>query len=204
MMNQKRQHICHKQMGQPDDCRTLSLSYDPNANIGRTILDLVNLAREAGLEELVVTHLVGAKLRVRFPACQVENGEPRAAHGPRRSHVGLYKIGSVRFHVSTQPNRSVVRACKKDLARKVYPVLVVIPEKLLTAKVFAEELGIQNQLTVFALDEFIAANILQMSSERSKRSFEIFDSVIDEYNRRVEKLESGCAPRIILCRTRSV
>jgi hypothetical protein len=77
-------------------------------------------------------------------------------------------------------------------------VLVVPRDKVEKARTIAEVEEIDKQLTILALEDFIADNVIEISVDRQTDCLSTLKDIIDEYNRRVQEVENEAALRIEL------
>ncbi len=80
----------------------------------------------------------------------------------------------------------------------VHPVLLVPKRYVEKAKVYAEIAGIQNRATILAIEDFITQNIIEMSTQQQQDFFSTLKAIIDEYNRRLEEVETDMSLKIDL------
>lgn len=60
----------------------------------------------------------------------------------------------------------------------------------------AELEGIESHLTILALEDFIAHNVIEISVEQQTDFLATLKEIIEEYNRRVEEVETDTALKI--------
>jgi len=68
---------------------------------------------------------------------------------------------------------------------------------------FAEYTGIEKYLSVIAIEDFIAFNIIEMATGDQARFLEILQEIINIYNERLEEVETDtfiCLPSFLVFR----
>lgn len=159
----------------------------------RSILDQAKGKSGGKVEQ----HLVGAKLQQRYSDKKVQN-YPGHAGDAQTKRSGDFEINSISYHVTANPNRGHIEKCKTNVTSNRIPVLVVPRDEVKTAQVLAKDAGIDERITILALEEFIANNVLEISVERGYGIFETLYAIIEEYNRRVEEVETDMSLKIEL------
>jgi hypothetical protein len=77
-------------------------------------------------------------------------------------------------------------------------VLVVPREKEGHARALAEDEGIGSRITILTLEDFIAGNVIEISTEKQTDFFATLKDIVEEYNRRIEEAETDMALKIDL------
>jgi hypothetical protein len=145
----------------------------------------------------VEQHLVGAKLQRRHPDRSIPNF-PGHAGDAQTGRKGDFDVDGISYHVTTTPGPDVIRKCKANAESNRHPVLVVPRDRVEKARTLAEVEGIDKQLTILALEDFIADNVIEISVERQTDFLSTLKDIIEEYNRRVQEVENEAALRIEL------
>lgn len=135
---------------------------------------------------LVEQHLVGAKLQERLQSKVTVPSYRGHAGDLQTKRSGDFDLGRISFHVTVNPNRDHLKKCQENLSANRIPVLLVPAAKVADARFYARDEGIQQSVTVLSLEDFIAQNIIEMSSETNKEFLETLKAIINEYNRRIE------------------
>lgn len=144
----------------------------------------------------VEQHLVGAKLAVRFPDEQVPN-HPSHAGDVQTGRAGDFVLGSTCYHVTAAPGGHVVEKCKANLGAGLHPVLLAPRgEPVTKARHLAEDKGIADRITVLAIEDFIALNIIEMSMGEQREFVGVLRKIIEKYNKRLEEVETDLSLKI--------
>jgi hypothetical protein len=131
---------------------------------------------------------VAAVLEQRYSAASVPN------HHGRTTNVqallsGSFIIGSTCFHVAAAATSDAIRNCAANLEAGVHPVLAVPRDQVRKARHLAEDKHVDTRLTIVAIEDFIAVNIIEQSAGEQQRFFEVLNSIIEKYNRRIREAE---------------
>jgi Domain of unknown function (DUF4928) len=145
----------------------------------------------------VEQHLVGAKLQARHPKIQIPN-HPGHAGDAQTGRPCDFTIRSTCYHVTATPTLTEIKKCAANIRRGLHPVLLV--PRLMVPKSFhlAEEIGIEKQLSVRAIEDFIGENIVEMANEAREEYLAIMKSVVETYNQRLAAVETDMSLRIEL------
>src|SRR4029077_13847171 len=106
----------------------------------------------------VEQHLVGAKLERRHPDVPIPN-HPGHACDMQTGRSGDFIVGTTCFHVTAAPSSAVVSKCAENTQSGLHPVLLVPREQAAKSRHLAEDKSIVNDVTIIAIEDFIAANI---------------------------------------------
>lgn len=137
----------------------------------------------------VEQHLIGAKLQERYAEKVKVPRHPGHAGDVQTGRSGDFDLGRVSFHVTSNPTRDHLQKCKENAATNRVPVLIVPADKVEHARVYASDEGIENRVTILSIEDFVAHNVIEISSEYGVGVFDIMKAIIDEYNRRVLEVE---------------
>lgn len=140
----------------------LKLVFDPKLSTWQIIHDLFESSNSEGKAGYVAQHLVGAKLRLRFPPdVEVSNESASTADKPT-NRSGDFTIGTTVFHVTVSPMEGVYKKCQENI-RDGLKVYLIVPDAKLAA---ARQLGEQycnGQIAVESLESFVSQNIEEIS-----------------------------------------
>jgi hypothetical protein len=143
----------------------------------------------------VEQHLVGAKLQKRHPGVIIPS-HPGHAGDAQTGRRGDFDIDYVSYHVTATPGPDVIKKCKANTQSNRRPVLVVPRDKAEKARTLAEVEGIENELTILALEDFIAHNVIEISVERQTDFLSTLKDIIEEYNERIQEAETDASLKI--------
>jgi hypothetical protein len=145
----------------------------------------------------VEQHLVGAKLQKRHPEVEV-SAFAASAGDVQTGRPGDFIIGSSAYHVTTAPSLALIQKCKENLSAGKHPVLIVPRDKIGVASSHAEAEGIEGRLSIIGIEDFLALNIIELSVGDQARFIETLRDILQEYNRRIEAVETDQSMKIDL------
>jgi hypothetical protein len=141
--------------------------------------------------------LVGATLQQRHPEIVIPNNPGHAADAQTR-RSGDFPLLSVSYHVTASDGKEAVARCKENLQTGVHPILLVRKRYAEKANFHAEIAGIQDRVSILAIEDFITQNIIEMSTNQQQDFFSTLKAIIDQYNRRLEEVETDMSLKIEL------
>jgi hypothetical protein len=74
----------------------------------------------------------------------------------------------------------------------------VLRHKVGKGRTIAELERVENELTILALEDFIAQNVIEISVQRQTDFLTTLKDIIDEYNRRIKEAETDASLEIEL------
>jgi hypothetical protein len=160
-----------------------------------TWIDSILVAAEIRSRGTVERHLVGATLQQRHPGIVVPNN-PGHAGDSQTGRSGDFPLKDVSYHVTATDGKEATERCKQNIAAGVHPVLLVPRRFLENARVRADVAGIQHRTSILAIEDFITQNIIEMSTHQQQDFFSTLKAIIDEYNRRLEEVETDMSLKI--------
>jgi Domain of unknown function (DUF4928) len=143
----------------------------------------------------VEQHLVGAKLAERHPNEEIPNN-PGHAGDAQTGRAGDFVLASTAYHVTAAPGLPVIDKCKSNLAAGVHPFLLVPRDQVDRARHLAESQGIAERMTIAAIEEFVAQNIIELSGGDQQLFVTVLKAIIQRYNTRLEAVETDLSLKI--------
>jgi len=143
----------------------------------------------------VEQHLVGAKLAKRHPNLDVPN-YPGHAGDLQTKRSGDFPFKLVSYHVTATDGKEAIARCRDNVESGMHPILLVPRRHVDKAKVRAEVEGISERISILAIEDFITQNIIELSTESNEDFFTTLQTIIAEYNRRLEEVETDMSLRI--------
>ncbi|HEU5383627.1 MAG TPA: DUF4928 family protein [Ktedonobacteraceae bacterium] len=145
----------------------------------------------------VAQHLVGAKLKLRFPNREISNDVTAAADAPTK-RPGDFIIEDTSIHITLSPQDAVFEKCIENLNEKLKVYLLVPEHKVSLAKRKAAQHNLEHQITIKSIESFIAQNIDEIA-EFSKEDFTLQkENLIRIYNERIQGANERYAPYLSL------
>ncbi len=167
----------------------LQLDFDPRTPPRNIIADILAKAGERNQAGPVAQHLVGAKLALRFAEDDIGNYSYSAADD-QAGRTGDYRIGDTAFHVTVAPNPGHVDRCQRNLTEGLTPLLLVSDDRLEFARGLLDMAGIANRASAESIQSFVGQNLSELAAFAPRRFAETLRMLLDEYNRRVEAVET--------------
>jgi hypothetical protein len=162
-----------------------------------TWIDSILVAAELRSFGVVERHLVGATLQQRHPEISIPNN-PGHAGDAQTGRSGDFPLKDISYHVTATDGKEATERCKQNIEAGVHPVLLVPRRYLETARTRADVVGILPRVSILAIEDFIAQNIIEMSTGQQHDFFSTLKAIIDEYNRRLEQVETDMSLKIEL------
>lgn len=144
---------------------------------------------------VVEQHLVGAKLERRFKGIPIPNF-PAHAGDRQTEREGDFTIEKLVYHVTATPSRNVLQKCTGNIKVGLHPVLLVPREQETKAKVLAQDEGIDKELTIISIEDFVALNIIELATEENKDFFSVLQEIVQIYNKRLAEVETDLSLQI--------
>ena len=123
---------------------------------------------------------------------------PGHAGDLQTGRAGDFDVESISYHVTANPGREVIEKCESNVAMNRHPIVVVPAERVQKAKTLAEIEGIGDRVTILALEDFVAQNVIEISTQAGRDFYGTLREIIEEYNRRIEESETDMALKIEL------
>jgi len=144
---------------------------------------------------VVEQHLVGAKLERRFRDLSIPN-HPAHAGDRQTERAGDFEISPLVYHVTSAPSRNVLQKCARNVKLGLLPVLLVPRDQENKARILAQQEGIDNQLIITSIEDFIALNIIELAIGEKKDFFTVLKEIVAIYNNRLSKVETDLSLQI--------
>lgn len=160
-------------------------------------IDSILTAAELRSCGVVERHLVGATLQRRYPDITIPNNLGDAGD-TQTGRSGDFPLKNVSYHVTATDGKEATERCKQNIESGVHPVLLVPRRHLEKAKARADVVGIEQRVSILAIEDFITQNIIEMSTHQQQDFFSTLKAIIDEYNRRLEEAETDMSLKIEL------
>ena len=182
------------------------LRHDLNRSLGSMVQNLLWQADERQKENpgttyvgSVLQHLVGAKLELVFKkrAIHIEHHGASVADAPT-ARAGDFIIRNVVVHVTTTPSQNLIQKCRENLDSGYRVIIVTIHERMPLALGNADIEGIADRIDVWAVEQFVATNLHELSSFDDAERRITIDQLINEYNQIVDACETDPSLQIRL------
>jgi hypothetical protein len=98
--------------------------------------------------------------------------------------------------VTAAPSRNVLQKCAENLAVGLHPILLVPRDQENKTRILAQDEGIDKELTIISIEDFIALNIIEVAIEENKDFFSVLKEIVEIYNRRLAEVETDLSLQI--------
>jgi hypothetical protein len=142
-------------------------------------------------------HLIGATLQRRHPDIAIPN-HPGHAADAQTGRSGDFPLPNVSYHVTATDGKEAIERCRQNIGAGIHPVLLLPKRQLLKANAYAEIAGIESRISIIAIEDFITQNVIEMSTHQRQDFFSTLKAIVDEYNRRLEAVETDMSLKIEL------
>lgn len=172
------------------DKQRITVEIDHTKPLSSVVSDIIKAAAERSDKPtgVVLQHLVGAKLQLRFPEEKIGLDRANAAdmHTDRE---GDFQVGTTAFHVTTAPMEKLITRCVENKRAGYRPVILTLESKVQAARQMADNVGMSEQISVQAAEVFIGTNIEELSIYDEDKIRLGLAKLIRTYNARIEKIE---------------
>jgi len=121
---------------------------------------------------------------------------PAHAGDWQTERVGDFAISQLVYHVTSAPSRGVLQKCAKNVRVGLQPILLVPREQANKAQILAQDEGLEKDVAIISIEDFIALNIIELATEESKDFFSVLKEIVDIYNKRLAEVETDLSLRI--------
>ncbi len=181
--------------------KPFELKLDPSLGLRAMIRNLMKQAEDRQRQQqgfnfagTLSQHLIGAKLDL---VLGVDTSRHHGANqNDARGRHGDFLINDVCIHVTTAPSVQLLEKCRENLSRGLRPIIVTVYARVTIAETFAQDIGIENRIDVFEIEQFIASNIFELSRfEQKDRRIKVGEFV-DRYNDLIDAYETDPSLKI--------
>lgn len=166
--------------------RPIRLRYFQDKSPSWNLSALLEVARDLGLEQSVARNLAAAALQIQFYPTKVTERSPEKD----------FIVGTTCFDVTTSPTGAVITKCAENVGAGLHPVLVVPRDQVAKARHLAEDQSIPNDITIIAIEDYLASNIIELSNGQQSEFVATLQQIITAYNRRLEEVETDMSLKI--------
>ena len=182
----------------------LKLKYDVSKSIQSLFEDLFRQVRdreegEPGATYLgtVLQHLVGAKIELSLPGVQLNHfGASVADHVTGRA--GDFQIEKTVIHVTTMPTEAIIEKCRQNLRANLSPLIITMSGRAPVARGIAEMAGVSDRIDILAAEQFLAANLHELSAFQIAAREATLRELIQRYNELIDQYETDPGLKIQL------
>lgn len=77
-----------------------------------------------------------------------------------------------------------------------YPILLVPQQQQNKARVLAQDEGMDKDVTIISIEDFVAVNIIELAAAENKDLFSILQEIVEIYNERLAEVETDLSLQI--------
>jgi Domain of unknown function (DUF4928) len=138
---------------------------------------------------IMLQHLVGAKLELALPELQIRhNGASVADHPTDRA--GDFSIEDSVLHVTTAPSEALFRKCQRNIDADLRPLILTLGDGVAASRTLANNAGLEGRIEILDAEQFIAANIHELTLFASAKRRATIVALVETYNRIVSTCEN--------------
>lgn len=173
------------------DKQRISVDIEPSKPVSTIVSEILSAAADRSDKPtgVVLQHLVGAKLQLRFPGEEIGCDRANTAD-LQTDREGDFQIGNTAFHVTTAPMEKLINRCVKNKSEGYRPVILTLESKVQAAKQMAENVNMIALISVQSAENFIGTNIEEIAVYDGDKIRESIARLIRTYNQRIQKIES--------------
>ncbi len=179
------------------------LSSDTSKTVTANLADLFDQAKKREKQNkgtrylgIVLQHLVAAKLRVVLPDNNI------VIHGAsvadkQTDRAGDFVINTTAIHCTTAPADLLMEKCKANLKAGYHPVIITIYDRVNTALTQIEDGGMQGQVDVWDVQQFLSSNVMEHSGFNEVERNHTLAEIIEKYNIIIDTVEHDPSLHIV-------
>lgn len=185
--------------------KPLTMKFDPSRSIRSIVRDLIGVAekrqsqnRGGKIVGAVLQHLVGAKLSLVAPSCDVSRMHGASVADDVSDRDGDFSFGDVVIHVTSAPGEAVIRKCKRNLDGGSHPILITTSKQVAAAETMAENAEIAQRLEVWDVEQFLSTNLHEHGLFKQEGRKDVARKLVEAYNAIVDACETDPSLKIEL------
>ena len=168
----------------------LKIAYDPSMSTWQFIADILEAARIDDKAGPVAQHLVGAKLKLRFPDESIGR-ESYSTADKQLGRPGDFILGTTAFHVTMAPMSAVYDKCERNISVGLRPYLLVPNNRLIGARQNIELMPLgKGRIAAESIESFVSYNIDELTYFSGDKLAHGLYSLLEEYNSRIDEIEA--------------
>ncbi|MFF8956807.1 DUF4928 family protein [Streptomyces sp. NPDC014894] len=178
--------------------RRIEAEINPDNPVRTAVAALIEAGRQRGgnTAGAVAQHLVGAKLKIRFPDEDV-NVESYTTADVQTGRAGDFQIGDTAIHVTMSPGEKVfTERCAHNLRHGYRPRVLVPDNRVVGATQIAQDLGLADRVAIQSIEDFVGTNIEEVAGFGKAAVRDRIRELLTEYNVRIEQAEADKSLKI--------
>ncbi|MGG7652710.1 DUF4928 family protein [Kocuria rosea] len=179
------------------DKQRIKVELNASKPVSRVVEDILTAAstRSDRPTGIVMQHLVGAKLELRFPEENIGKDKAHTAD-QQTDRQGDFQVGTTAFHVTVSPMEKLINRCRENRNAGFRPVLLVPAGRVAAAIQLAEVGGLADVIGVESVESFVGTNIEELSIFDGERIKGGIAQLVRRYNNRIRTIETDQSLRI--------
>jgi hypothetical protein len=143
----------------------------------------------------VLQHLIGAKLELAMPEIEIRHNGASVADAVS-DRAGDFVLDDSIIHITTSPGEAVIRKCQRNLEAGTKPIILTLADGVTVAKVLAENAGLSGRIDIMDAEQFLAANLHELSLFKTSSRPATLERLVEAYNRIIAENETDPSLRI--------
>lgn len=179
------------------------LSSDASRTVTANLADLFDQAKKREKQNkgtrylgVILQHLVAAKLQVVLSDNAIEIHGASVAD-QQTDRAGDFVVHSTAIHCTTAPADLLMEKCKANLKAGLHPIIITVYDRVHTALTQIEDSGIQGQVDVWDIQQFISSNVMEHSGFNETARNHTLAEIIANYNAIIDSVEHDPSLRIV-------
>jgi Domain of unknown function (DUF4928) len=137
----------------------------------------------------VMQHMVGAKLDCALGPGKFQHNSFTTSD-EQSGRKGDFFVGDVAIHVTTSPGEAAIQRCSDNLNDGHRPILVTRQRGLTVAEALAENVGLEDRIDIFEIEQFIALNLYEMGKFLMEGRRAVLKDFVTRYNEIIDEVET--------------
>lgn len=180
--------------------KRIEAEIDPDNPVRTAVAALIEAGRQRGgnTAGAIAQHLVGAKLKMRFPDENI-NVESYTTADSQTGRAGDYQIGDTAIHVTMSPGEKVFsERCAHNLRHGYRPRVLVPDNRVVGATQIAQDLGMADKVAIQSIEDFVGTNVEEVAGFGKASVRKRIRDLLVEYNARIEQAEADQSLKILI------
>ncbi|MEI7033508.1 DUF4928 family protein [Streptomyces pratensis] len=178
--------------------KSIEADISPDNPVRTAVAALIQAGRLRGgnTAGAVAQHLVGAKLKIRFPDEDV-NVESYTTADVQTGRAGDYQIGDTAIHVTMSPGEKVfLERCADNLRHGYRPRVLVPEDRAAAASQLAANYGLADRVAIQSIEDFVGTNVEEIGGFTRDGVRDRLRELLVEYNARIDEAEADKSLKI--------
>jgi len=183
-----------------------TLHNEPSHSLSAMFRDLLKQAQKRQKEmpgvmdvDTILHYLIGAQLKLILVTepIQVKLYRGSGVNGSS-TQAGNFLIKQCAIHVTIYPTWALLEKCKENLADGLRPIIITGNDQVEAVEILANAKGIADRVEILAAEQFLAANLYELSEFGETERATTLEQLISVYNRLIDRHETDPSLRITI------